>query len=221
MSKLFSFDIFDTCITRKCGTPDNFFDILSEKVFCEKVNESVKHEFILARKSAEQKAYNIKKRATIYDIYNQLSFYHPQLLPKQQLVKAEIELERNVIIPVYKIKEQIKALHDSHQRVIFISDMYLPSSILKPILIELGIMQDADGLYISCEIGKTKCSGEIYPYIQDLEKIHFRNWIHTGDNKIADYQVPKNFGIKVVLINHKYSSYSQHWLDIGNKSRFN
>ena len=36
---IYSFDIFDTCLLRKCGTPENFFDVFSLRVFNGEVEE--------------------------------------------------------------------------------------------------------------------------------------------------------------------------------------
>jgi hypothetical protein len=77
--KIASFDIFDTCVTRACGSSENFLDVLSTKVFLSEVDESTRQQFIIFRKKAEELSYSNNKKNTIYDIYNNFSYYNPKL----------------------------------------------------------------------------------------------------------------------------------------------
>ena len=47
--KISSFDIFDTCLVRKCGTPEGFFDVLSLRAFSNQPHERERQEFVAAR----------------------------------------------------------------------------------------------------------------------------------------------------------------------------
>lgn len=66
--KISSFDIFDTCLLRKCGTPDNFFDVFSLRVFNGEVEEWVRQEFVAAHRSVEITLWEDNPNYTFLDI---------------------------------------------------------------------------------------------------------------------------------------------------------
>ena len=53
---IYSFDVFDTCIVRSCGKPDNIFRLLAEEVVQDK-DESRLRAFVIERKNAEKRPY--------------------------------------------------------------------------------------------------------------------------------------------------------------------
>lgn len=207
-----SFDIFDTCLIRTCGTPDNFFDILSMQVFTKPVPENERQGFIIARREVEYKLYYNNPNANIFDIYNSLSYNHPDIISNDEICKKEMSLEKEVLVPVLKVKELIHSLRGKGEQILFVSDMYLPVDFLINILKEYGIFQSGDKIYVSCNVGKTKFNGELYKYIHNKENIPYKKWTHYGDNRRADILEPQKLGIKTKQINHKYSTIEQDWI---------
>lgn len=210
-----SFDIFDTCLVRECGTPDNFFDILSMQVFTKPVSENERQGFIIARRELEYNLYYNNPNANIFDIYNSLSYNHPDIISNEKICEKEMSLEKEVLVPVLKVKKLINSLRERGEQILFISDMYLPVDFLTGLLKKQGIFQSGDRIYVSCDVGKTKLNGDIYKYIHEKEKIPYNKWTHYGDNRRADIIEPKKLGIKTKKINHKYSTYEQDWIDNG------
>lgn len=204
-----SFDIFDTCLLRRCGTGASVVDLLSKRVFTAPVSDEDRHAFMNARLVADYSW--DKSDKTLDDIYNNLSFIHPLLLPIEQIKSLELELEKTVLIPSESVKQRITTLRDNGHHIIFISDMYLPSTFLKEVLCGFDIFREGDSLYVSCEYGKTKSSGDLYDYIAEKEQISFHNWYHYGDNKLSDFDVPQQKGIKATLIAHKSLPYQTLW----------
>ena len=109
---------------------------------------------------------------------------------------AEIALEINSVRPVRVIKNRIDQLRHLRHRIIFISDMYLPSPIIKIMLVARGIAKPADPIYVSGEIGLTKHSGNLFNYVVEHENISVKQLWHTGDNPYSDVIVPSRLGIK-------------------------
>ena len=210
--RVYSFDIFDTCLVRACGTPENFFDILSKKVFNGEVSENERQGFIIARRDVEYKLYHTNPKANIYDIYNSLLYSHPHILPNNEILQIELALEKSLLMPVLKTKEQIDILRQKGEQILFISDMYLPTLFLTDILKKFGFYKPDDKVYVSCDTGKTKFNGEIYKHIHETLKIPYNKWTHYGDNKKADIIAPEKLGIKAIQINHKYTTYEQDWI---------
>ncbi len=207
----FSFDIFDTCLVRKCGTPENFLDVLSYMVFSGDVLEDVRQKFIVERRKAASRAYADDK-AKLFDIYNNLEYTHPLLFPKEKLIDIELECERLMLVPVLCIKNKIDEIRSKGQRIIFISDMYLSLDFIKSILEKYGICKEGDAIYVSCEGGKTKSSGELFRYIKEKEHLEYSGWEHYGDNIKNDFQIPKSLGIKVRRVEHIYAPYQKKWI---------
>ena len=212
--KISSFDIFDTCLVRKCGTPENFFDVFSLKVFNHEVPEWARQEFVAARRLTEQKLWRENPRYTLQDIWVEFDWSHQFLKPKKELCQLEQELEREMLVPVLSMRDKVNECRKYGDKIIFISDMYLSSDFLIDILRNYGFYQDGDALYVSCECGAMKWDGELFEYVCKQENLpSFRHWHHYGDNKQGDYNSPKKLGIKCTLINHAYTPYQRHWIN--------
>lgn len=206
----YSFDVFDTCLVRKCGAAVNLFDILSYKVFTEQVTEADRQEFVARRKAAQNSLWE-RNDYQLEDIYNAFKFCHPALRCKEELLKLELECEEMVLLPVMKIKDFITKLHREGNRLLFISDMYLPYDFILSILKRYGFYQDGDKLYVSNQTGCLKSTGELFRWVKETEHLSYSHWEHWGDNKKGDYSVPKRLGIRCHLVNQIHTPYSARW----------
>lgn len=212
--KLSSFDIFDTCLLRKCGTPENFFDVFSLHAFNHEPQEWARQELNAARRLAEQKLLEYNPHYTLQDIWTEMGWTHQFLKPKAELVRIEQNLEREMLVPVLKMRDHVNECRKRGDKIVFISDMYLSSEFLICVMRECGFYQDGDSLYVSCECKATKWNGELFKYVREKEGLKsFRHWHHYGDNKISDYKAPKKLGIRCTLVNHEYTPYQKQWKD--------
>lgn len=206
-----SFDIFDTCLLRKCGTPENFFDVFSLRAFNGEVEEWARQEFAAARYLAQKSVQS--PSMTLQDIWDVFDWKHSQLKTKIELIALEQQLEREMLVPVLSMRDKVNECRKKGHHIIYISDMYLPSSFLCDVMRKCGFMQDGDSLYVSCECGVEKWSGELFKYVRDKENLSFRSWHHYGDHMNADYKAPRKLGIRSTLVNHKYTPYQLEWKD--------
>ena len=202
---IYSFDIFDTCLARKCGDAKNVFDILAERAFVKPVSSECKRAFVAARIEAETKSWSAAQ--TLMDIYKAFSYKHSDLCSTEELMELEKEVEREILCPIQSMTEYISSLRKKGNRILFISDMYLGADFLQSILQKAGLWQKDDSIYVSCEIGETKASGSLFEYIRDKEKIAYKDWHHYGDNEHSDVHVPKKLGIHSHLVSHDYTPY--------------
>lgn len=208
-----SFDIFDTCLVRKCGSPEIFFDVLSLKVFTSNAEEWARQEFVAARRIAEQHVAGVNPHYTLHDIWAAFSWTHPLLKSTDKLCQLEQDLEREMLLPVLRMREKVNACRVKGDKIVFISDMYLSVDFLTDVMREHGFYQDGDSLYVSCECMAAKWDGELFRYVKQKEDCKsWRNWTHYGDNHFSDYEVPKKLGITCELISHPYSPYQQQWI---------
>lgn len=206
-----SFDIFDTCLIRKCGTPENFFDVLSLYAFNEQVEENIRQEFIVARYNAEVSVQKETNQYSLSDIWEHFIWDNPALRTKEQLKELELSLEEALICPVYEMVAVVEKSRRKGHRIVFISDMYLSSSFLKGILVKHGLYKEGDAIYISCECGVSKSNGLLYKYVQEKENVPFTRWKHYGDNIHSDYNVARSLGIKSTLVKIGYTPYQNDW----------
>lgn len=211
MKHYYSFDIFDTCFVRACGSPHNVFDLLAYRILGEESEESLRMDFAAIRIEGERKArlYSGKKEVNLTDIYECCSFEGLTSMDKRQIAAAEMEIEREQLVPVYSILQKIKELHKISESVYYISDMYLPQEFIHELLVKHGFWQSGDKLYVSCVSGNTKQDGSLFKQVAEENAIVYRHWYHWGDNRRSDYRVPKRMGIKATLVHHKSSIYEQ------------
>ena len=132
--KLASFDIFDTTLIRKCGKPGNIFYIHAHRLY---PNDKAKREdFLLWRKDAESEA---RRRApgkdvTIEDIYDSDELNGFDEYTTAQLIEVEKSIEAEQLIANPTIRDVIKQKREQGYTICFISDMYMPSAMLKELL---------------------------------------------------------------------------------------
>lgn len=199
---VYSFDIYDTCVVRTCGQPDNVFRILAKKLG---LNECQSHSFVRGRKLAEIDAIKgLKKGAvTIFEIYQffELSVYTDKT--KDEVLKMEVDIDISSLAPVKKVIDKINRLRKKG-KIIFISDMYLPYETLKNALEQMGILKN-DSLYVSGDIGLTKRSGKLFDYVKNKEHLSFFNWKHYGDNALSDFIIPCRKGIRANRLRNPYT----------------
>lgn len=208
-SVTYSFDLFDTCFVRACGFPKNVFDLLAYRTLGENCDESMLADFALIRVKGEQTARNLsdKEEVSLMDIYQYCSFKGLTSLSNEAIAEIEMEVEREQLCSVRSIWERINYLHDRGENIYYISDMYLPASFLKDLLVTHGFWKGGDRLYVSSTYGVTKRSGNLYKLIADENQLTFSRWYHCGDNRHSDYKMPQQWGIRVELIKHKFSVY--------------
>ena len=205
--KISSFDIFDTCLIRKCGDPNFVFELMAERAFDQPVTPEEKRLFVAARLEAAANSW--KETQTINDIYAAFSMKHASLLPKSKLIELEYGIEREMLCPSQKMKDIIECQRQSGNHIVFISDMYLESSFLQSVLAETGFWRDGDSIFVSCDIGATKESGHLYEFIKLREGYSYRSWHHWGDNSLSDIKIPRRLGIHTHRVLHTYSPYQK------------
>lgn len=210
--RLYSFDIFDTCLVRLCGEPDNVFFILGEDVL-EGCDDCLLRDFVRERKNAERTATKTlnKEAVTINEIYD---FFDTAIftgVDKNIIIQKEIELEKSILVPVNAIRSRIECCR-RRGKIAFVSDMYLPDEMIKEILEKYELFHAGDSLYISGSIGFSKKTGNLFKYVKEKENVKYINWHHYGDNFLSDYVKPILLGVKATRIKHGYTWFEQQWI---------
>lgn len=171
---LVSLDVFDTAIFRKVFKPTDILNL---------VEENVGHNFKEERIKAQDKVRRKNIHYTIMDIYNYLPF---QMSPKEEIKTEILNCEPNpYILDLYNKKEA---------DYIFISDMYLPSSVIAEMLEMCGY--ENPKVFVSCEHKAGKGDGKLFLKVEEIlgKKIEK----HIGDNYHCDIKGAQKAGITEV-----------------------
>lgn len=185
-----SFDIFDTLIERPFFNADDTFSFLSREVNGQDARPFY-FDFASERKNAERKARKLSMlengntEIALKDIYRIL--VQDTALTEEEaarIMQREIELE----VKFCRKRSAGYTLYDyalrRGKKIICVSDMYLPSDILKNILKKNGYTQIED-VFVSCEEHAGKGDG-LFSAV--LARLHLcpKNILHIGDNYGAD-----------------------------------
>ena len=138
---VYSFDVFDTCLCRICGSSINVFEVMS-KVIAKKLKtinnqQNVKHLCQLFVSLREEENY---KGGGLDDIYNRLLERLKIPFTKEELIDTELSVENNMLVPIRETANLIESLR-CKGRIVFISDIYLPSLFLKNTLKKFGLFE--------------------------------------------------------------------------------
>lgn len=197
-----AFDIFDTILKRNVQEPTDVFRLMETEF------DGKYPRFKDKRIDAEKKARKLaeKEEVTLYDIYMQ----YPGITKVQidDLMQLEMKNEAAVLMLNQDIFEVYQECLRMGKQVFFISDIYFPQKFIINILQNLGV-NGYKKIYISCEYGKTKRTGELFQLVLEEQRIQANELVHIGDSIRSDYKTPRSLGIKVIHIPRfvKRSSY--------------
>lgn len=173
---LVSIDIFDTAVFRDVYTPKELFLAIENRGY-----EGFYEARVKAQAEAGKKDFNY----TLTDIYKRL--------PGKYNMKEEILEEIKGCRPNPYILNFYNENKDKYD-FIFISDMYLPSKVLKALLENAGYGDPH--VFVSCEEGCTKGNGRLFTVVE--EKLGKKISKHIGDNYQADINGARKAGISEV-----------------------
>ena len=200
---LHSFDIFDTVLTRTFAVPCDLFVALGEAAGRRGWLGVAAEEFARKRIEAENAARQTARAQEpgLSEVYAELA--RELGLPAAEigrLQELELEMEEAALQPVPGMLERLAAAREVSGRVIFISDMYLPASFLERVLSRHGLFKPGDRVYVSGEARASKASGHLYLQILVELRVPLRDWVHVGDNPLADDSVPRKLGIATQFV---------------------
>ncbi len=208
---LYTFDIFDTLISRVGLEPESIFFKIKEKMASSSLAFPgyLVANFPAVRKACESNCREYYNRSTVErnDMRREIQFAYiydrMQVLydltdeQKKQLMEWELEAELEDTIPLEKQIAYVKELLAAEQTVILISDMYLPVDFIKKMLAKADPVLAEIPLYLSSEYGYQKSAKSLFleVYKHFAPNYVFSKWVHHGDNQHSDVKVPKQLGI--------------------------
>lgn len=135
------------------------------------------------------------REVTFEEIYrhleHRLSWSEPDRQAAQDL---ELQLEREFITVVPAGSRRLRAARREADRVLFLSDMYLPHAFVQALLDQHRLWAPGDELVVSGEIKCSKSTGAMFAHVRARHP-KATSWRHCGDNQRSDVRMPRKFGI--------------------------
>jgi predicted HAD superfamily hydrolase len=188
--KVVSFDIFDTVLHRKVAEPTHLFKVV-ELMLCPRLRAAIAHysqERIAAEAEAWRRARESRpaRQITLSDIFAVLQEKHalaPQDVSALYALEVATELRFTYADPMF-LRLHADAV-SMGLKVIFLSDMYLPSTCLRDMLQRHGFSNPS--VFVSAEEGGNKASGRLYGLVARKLGLAPDQFLHFGDKFYADY----------------------------------
>lgn len=196
-----SFEVFDTAITRIAGSPETAFLLLGRRLAYLELINCTPETFARLRVSAERRAQNnIGPGMTLSDIYAELDF-PLQLTDRQKasLMRQEQLLQSDLIRPVPFTLTRIRHLRQRGHKIVFVSDVHLPTEFTEQLLMACKLWEPGDRCYLSSEHGKSKASSDLFRQLLQVEEISPKEVTHLGNDIGADLKAPRRVGIDAEL----------------------
>jgi len=178
-----SFDVFDTLLLRPFVNPEDIFDYIGE------INNV--SDFRKMRVKAENECRHVHSgEITLNEIYSYLG--DELLFMKDKEVSAECRLS----IANPEVMDIYRKVSASGKKIIAVSDMYLPLSVIETMLRKNGYCDHV--LYVSSEYGFCKHDGSLYEHVLKDMKVDAGRLLHIGDNFHSDLKMPLSLGVKAL-----------------------
>lgn len=220
---MYSFDIFDTLITRTTATPRGIFAIMQREMMSgdkyKGINAHIRNNFYTLRFHAEELArYHNERRGieevTLSEIYAALSMAGGLTAEEQEmLMQLECQVEIDNVRPLPQNIARVQELLEKGEHVVLISDMYLPGAVIHSMLEKVASILAELPCYVSSELSVRKTTGNLYRKVKDVEQVAFEEWIHYGDNAFQDIEMAARLKIQTVQLEQEaFTCYEQEFL---------
>jgi FMN phosphatase YigB (HAD superfamily) len=208
-----SFDIFDTFLLRRCATPEGVYEQACHLLSVRHGRDLAVEAFVQHRIQAEAKARRQAAEArgsieiTIEDVYSLFplrlfGFGRDQIA---DLAQAEFDAE----LALCYVNPDVSYLYDSMRHVGrstgFISDTYWGGERIRQLLLACRPGLCWDFLLASSDHGTGK-AGKLFAIYMSEQDVQGRAALHIGDNKAADINGAKKFGIRAIYYPQASSS---------------
>lgn len=206
-----SFDVFDTLICRPFIEPWHLFVGIQEKI--QVLLQDYNFNFVHYRRLAEANVRRYSGDSTevsIEEIYEELQ----QLTGLQssyitEIMNLEIDAEITVCTDKRGVKPYYQLARLLNLPIIIISDTYLHEETIKKILTKSGYF-GWTRIYSSCDTKIRKHDGKLFKKVlKDFNILKPESLLHIGDNVIADFQRPREYGIHSYQIPSSKDQYSK------------
>ena len=208
MTKIISFDIWDTIIKRKCHPEET--KLATARYIVLKYNNELKDEYkniyeilkrrdeIEAEECKKNKEKGFDEECRILDVFKILEkeIFNKEMNIEEELLREEIEQEKKVIF----INPEILPIFEKYKdlKMYCISDFYMSAESLKELLDYLNIPVKIEKIYSSADYLLNKRTGNLYKKAEEELGIKPEDHIHVGDNQYSDIEMANSLGIETI-----------------------
>ncbi len=200
-----SLDIFDTVLWRRVPRPTDVFGLLGARLRAAGLSPewltdaSFRGMRIAAERTARAGHGSLGNEVSLFDIWQAMPLGMFGAAGLEELVAAEVELERELTVVDLDIANVLRTALKYEVPVIMVSDTYFTESHLTQLLerAELGPL-DGVRVFRSSQHGVDKAGGLWEVVLRELGRSP-EQVVHIGDNPVADHEVPARLGIRTVL----------------------
>ncbi|SPT51039.1 HAD family hydrolase [Actinomadura madurae] len=211
-----SLDIFDTVLWRRVPRPTDVFGLLASRMrdagLCPPwvTDATLRRMRIAAEDAARRGRDALGTEVSLFDIWRAMPDGVFGAAPLEQLVEAELLLERELTVVDLDVAEVVIAARKQDIQVVLVSDTYFTDDQLARLLDrpELGPMEGVR-IFRSNQHGTAKASGLWEIVLRDLGRSP-EQIVHIGDHEVADHEVPGGLGIRTV----HYRRLDDDYLDV-------
>lgn len=216
---LYTYDIFDTLIRRKTLEPKSIFFAVQDAMRASDIifPAYLEQNYPKIRMDAEADLRQVFNKTTLERRTDQTEIAFAGIFDRianayalsdeqvKVLMDAEVEAELASVEPIHRnIDDLIRNVQEGND-VFLVSDMYLPEEVIRGMLAKADPRIGELPLYLSTKVGHRKSTGKLFVHIFfDLE-YEYSSWVHVGDNKKGDGEVPSKLGITTRV--HDMDSY--------------
>lgn len=188
------FDIFDTLLYRPLMKPTDLFDLLEEDVY--QIIKLRSFNFSKTRVLAESLARCGCMETTfdrIYEEFQKATGFDDDMIAR--IKRLELDMEERMLFPRVSLQDYFHLARQHGKNVFIASDMYLPESFIRSVLIQKGYDLSEVKVFISCEINRVKYNGTLFNYILKNEQYTPAESLFIGDNLKSDVIRPNDLGL--------------------------
>ena len=197
---LFSYDVFDTALTRLVLNPDHVHWVVGARLQAQGIVSMGEDRWRAARRKAED---GLRRRTsvseiTLAEIYSELATAIP-LTPAQTHAAMAIEVaeELRLARPIEAIRHKVSKDAQEGRQQCFISDTYLAADQVSELLASCGYAPLT--VHASSEYRKTKARGDLFAAVGAHHNVHCKDITHIGDNDVSDLSRARAAGCKAAL----------------------
>ena len=209
MSKVISFDIWDTIIKRNCHPEE--IKLKTASYIYLKYNNDLKdkykdiYEILNLRdsieadlcKKAEEDGHDGEcKIEEVFDLLIEQIIDGKTSLKSSELLKVELQNEKDAIF----INPDIIPIFEEHKDLDMycVSDFYMSATSLKELLDYLELPVKIKKIYSSADYLLNKRSGNLFKKFEEDLKLKPEDHIHVGDNQYSDIEMAQSLGITTI-----------------------
>ncbi|MEM6457942.1 MAG: hypothetical protein AAF710_00965 [Planctomycetota bacterium] len=195
--RLISFDVFETLVTRRTGSPEAEFLFIGRRLRERGLIRSTAASFARTRYACEKRARGNKsgREITLREIYEEITCFLGLDANLDAMIQVELEMERETIAAVPAMVGLVDEARRRFGSVVFVSDMYLPQDSLEDRLDELGIYKPGDRLYLSSTESVQKGDTRLFEVVLKREKLKPQELFHVGNSFAYDVVPAERLGV--------------------------